>query len=247
MYPHRIRLRGPWDCEPLAWSPAAEGLVLPPSRRMTIPCRWADGGLPGFSGQARFRRRFGYPGQIDAHERVWLTCAGVADSAKVSLNGTLLGPPSGESGAFAFEITALLRPRNELVMDVTGPTERGGICGEVALEVRCTAWLHNIAANAVVAPTGVDLHVSGVVLGTADRPLEIYAILNRRQAAYATVTATPAGQAFELRSGPLPAGYWRDEETVGEPLSVVQIDLVNGAEVWYTWQLTLPPVIPPCG
>src|SRR5580704_13969401 len=108
MYPHRIRLRGPWDCEPLAWSPAAEGLVLPRSLRMTIPCRWADGGLAGFSGRVRFRRRFGYPGQIDPHERVWLTCAGVADSAEVSLNGTLLGRPVGDPGSFEYEITPLL-------------------------------------------------------------------------------------------------------------------------------------------
>ena len=37
MYPHRIRLRGPWDCEPLS---GAAGPL-----RMNLPCRWAEGGL----------------------------------------------------------------------------------------------------------------------------------------------------------------------------------------------------------
>ena len=71
MYPHRIRLRGPWDCEPLArLAPGASDGALPPPGRMTLPCRWAEGGLTDFAGRVRFRRRFGYPGRIDAHERV---------------------------------------------------------------------------------------------------------------------------------------------------------------------------------
>jgi hypothetical protein len=247
MYPHRIRLRGPWDCEPLAWTAGAKELVLPSPRRMTIPCRWAAGGLPGFSGQVRFRRRFGYPGQIDPHERVWLTCAGLADAAEVSLNDTLLGRPAGEGASFAHDITSLLRPRNELVMDVSGQAERGGIWGEVQLEVRCTAWLQGITARVVLKEGGAELLVSGLVMGTADRPLEVYAVLNRRPAAYGTVAPAPAGQPFELCSGPLPPECWRSEETRGETLSVVQIDLVNGAEVWYTWEETLPLAIPPGG
>src|SRR5262245_36216308 len=64
MYPHRIRLRGPWEHEP----------------------------LPDTTG-TRHRRRFGYPGQIDATERVWITCEGVTGRATVTLNKHLLGSP----------------------------------------------------------------------------------------------------------------------------------------------------------
>src|SRR5262249_4666249 len=110
-YPHRIRLRGPWECEPLAR--AGPG-ALPPPGRVSVPCTWAEGGLPDFAGRARFRRRFGYPGRIDPHERVWLTFAGVSDRAEVALNGTALGRHEGP-GPFEFEVTALLLPRNELV------------------------------------------------------------------------------------------------------------------------------------
>src|SRR5262249_781153 len=96
MYPHRIRLRGPWECEPVA-------------------------------GRARFPPPFGYPGRIDAHERVWLTFAG-ADRARVSLNGVVLSEHAGP-GAFEFEVTALLQARNELAVEVEG--EHGGRYGEV--------------------------------------------------------------------------------------------------------------------
>src|SRR5438477_13088651 len=98
MYPHRIRLRGPWECEPLARAVSdAQGRsemvveALPPPRRMVLPCRWGEGGLADFAGRVRFRRRFGLPRQLDAHERVWLTFAGVDGVAWLSLNGDLLG------------------------------------------------------------------------------------------------------------------------------------------------------------
>src|SRR5579872_2491485 len=106
MYPHRIRLRGPWECEPL---PSGSG----PSRRVTMPCRWADVGL---AGPVRCRRRFGYPGNVDADERVWLTCTGLSDTANVSLNDTALA--SRQTAPFEFDVTDLLGRRNELRLDV---------------------------------------------------------------------------------------------------------------------------------
>src|SRR5205823_5242849 len=106
---------------------------LPPPCRVILPGRWADLGLADFAGRVRFRRRFGCPTNVDADERVWLTCAGVADLAEVALNGNALGGPAGP-GAFEFEVTDLLRPRNELVLVVEGGPG-GGPWGEVALEV----------------------------------------------------------------------------------------------------------------
>ena len=65
-YPHRMRLRGPWDCTPLT---AVPGQTLPPPRRVVMPCAWAEARLAGRAVRARFTRRFGYPGRIDEHER----------------------------------------------------------------------------------------------------------------------------------------------------------------------------------
>ncbi len=142
MYRHRIRLRGPWECEPLArFVTTADGhketvtTDLPAPCRVTMPCRWRDGGLKDFAGRVRFRRHFGYPGRIDENERVWLTFAGVEGIAAIWLNGQFLGRHEGPQQPFEFEITSLLRNRNELQVEVEGP-ETGGIYGEVALEIR---------------------------------------------------------------------------------------------------------------
>src|SRR5579884_54655 len=192
MYPHRIRLRGPWECEPLRRSapPAppemggAGGGPLPSPFRMTMPCRWSEGGLPDFSGHVRFRRSFGYPGRIDAHERVWLTFAGIGGEAEVRLNDHLLGriawtgetpvPPATE-----FEVTSLLRPRNELVVEIEGTEEQGGLWGEVALEIRCTAFLRDLRSFVALKGDTIDLHVRGRVVGLSERPLELYLLRDR--------------------------------------------------------------------
>src|SRR5437870_13868595 len=102
MYPHRIRLRGPWEYEPLArLGPNCND--LPPWGRMTLPCHWKEGGLAGFAGRVRFLRRFHWPGRIDSHERVWLTFAGVTKTAEVWLNGVFLGLHTG-TAPFEIEI-----------------------------------------------------------------------------------------------------------------------------------------------
>src|SRR6266446_3772398 len=128
MYPHLIRLRGPWEVEPVAQLLRhADGRVarregpVPPKFRMTLPGPWEASGLTAFAGRVRFRRRFGYPGRIDAHERVWLTFGGGTHAAEVWLNGVLLGRRDEGQGPFEYEITGLLKDRNELVVQVDAP------------------------------------------------------------------------------------------------------------------------------
>ena len=242
-YPHRIRLRGPWECEPL--KRLSPGGPLPPSRRMTLPCRWAEGGLTDFSGRVRFRRRFGYPGQIDDYERVWLTVAGLSDSAEVWLNGAMLGNCAGD-GPFESEITRLLQARNELIMDVEG-MEHGGIWGEVALEVRCRAFLADLRLWATFDGDDADLHAAGRVVGEAERPLDLYVVLDRSTAAYSTVTAAPEGTPFHIIAEKLPPSRWRRRDGQAGELPVVRVDLVSGAVVWYTaeWEFEFRPGRPP--
>jgi hypothetical protein len=201
MYPHRIRLRGPWRCEP--------------------------SGVPG---RVRFHRSFGYPGRIDAYERVWLTFAGTGSTAEVRLNHHLLGPiaTAGE-----WEVTPLLRPRNELVVEIEGVAKVGGVPGEVALEIRCTAFLRSVRRFAILKGDRVELRISGQVVGAADRPLEVYLLLDRSVAGYQVVTATAEGQAFEMIVPDLPAEKWRGPEGRLQA-QTIQVDLVNGAVVWYT-------------
>src|SRR5947209_19779684 len=142
MYPHRIRLRGPWEAEPL--DPPGE------VRRVTLPARLGECGL-GECRRVRFRRRFGRPRQIDDHERVWLIGEGLAGRGAFQLNGRVLGSHDGEAGPFAFPVTDLIAERNELTVDVAaeGPTD--GLWGDVALEIRCMAYLTGLQAQPAAA------------------------------------------------------------------------------------------------
>src|SRR5262249_24513061 len=151
-----------------------------------------DCGLSDFTGTVRFARRFGYPGRIDDYERVWLTFAGVAGVAAVCLNGTALGSCDGP---YEFEVTRLLSERNLLRVDVEGSGGDAGLWGEVALEVRRTAFLRNLSVT-----SGDALKVSGEVAGTADGPLELYVLLDNRTVAYAT---GKPGKPFEITSTPI--------------------------------------------
>jgi hypothetical protein len=224
VYPHRIRLRGPWDVTPV--SRFGPDPSLTPPLQMRLPCRWGEAGLRGFAGRALFVRRFGYPGRIDVFERVWLTLAAVTASAEVSLNGQLLGRGTEAEGPFEFAVTELLRPRNELKVVVEAADDRGGLWGEVALEVRCTAFLRQVHCTL----EGDRLTVNGTVIGTAERPLDLYALLDGATVAYATVQPAPQGQPFCLASEAL---------TLDSGPHNVRVDLIDGAVVWYTVELAL--------
>jgi hypothetical protein len=193
---------------------------------MNLPCRWSEGGLADFAGLVRFRRRFGYPGRIDDAERVWLTFAGITGSAVVWLNSELLGLAQAPNATdFEYLITPLLQPRNELVVEVEGPAD-GGLWGEVALEVRRTAFLRGVQVRPELRSGRRSLEISGAVVGSAERPLELYAILDRSNVAYGLVEAAAEGKPFVLES-----------ETLSTPITGthrVRVDLVDGAVVWYT-------------
>lgn len=231
-YPHRIRLRGPWECEPLT---RTEASPLPLRRTMTMPCRWAEGGLGDFAGRVRFRRRFGFPGRLDAFERVWLTFGGADSTAEVWLNGHCLGRHEGGAEPFEFEVTSRLAVRNELIVDVEGPAGRGGLWGEVALEVRCSAFLRAVRLWGSFAGEHALLHVAGQIIGTSDRPLELYVLLDGRTVGYTTLEATPSGQWFQLDSDAIENARWQGGgKGEAEEMHEVQVDLVNGATVWHT-------------
>lgn len=213
MYPHCIRLRGPWECEPLERIPATE--PLPEPRRIVMPCRWRDSSLGEFAGRVRLRRRFGLPRTIDAHERLWITCAGVRDRAEFWLNGHHLGRHDRADEPCAFEVTTLLQARNELVAEVESASGEGGLWGETTLLIRCTAYLEGVRVR-----WGDDrLQISGIVRGTAERPLDLYVRAAESTVLYLSVQA---GQPFAGSS----------TEPVEDNCQEVQLQLVDGGVVW---------------
>ncbi len=199
-----------------------------------MPGRWSDGGLPGFAGRIRFIRRFGLPSGLAPDDRVWLTFASFADRAEITLNGRSLGVHESSTTPLDLEVTSLLQPRNELRVEVEGSAETGGLTGEVALEIRCSAYLRNVRVT-----TGTDgrLRIQGEVVGTAERSLEIYAVLDRFTVAYGMVEPALGGRPFVLISD-APAQPSQAPESV---LPVVGVDLVNGASVWYQCEVPIEP------
>jgi hypothetical protein len=61
-------------------------------------------------------------------------------------------------------------------------------------------------------------------VGTAERALDLYVLLDRFTVAYEAVTAAPEGRAFHL------VADWPDPET----RPAVRVDLVNGPVIWYS-------------
>src|SRR5262249_11036025 len=145
---------------------------------------------------------------------------GLSDAGRVSLNGQSLGELAG-AGPFRFEVTALLQPRNELVVEVESAGGDGGLWGEVALEIACSAYLRDERVWRSGDAGAVQLHASGEVAGTADRPLDLYMLLDNRTVAYQSVQP---GRTFTLTSDVLSSGE-------GE----VRVELVNGGSLWYQW------------
>lgn len=189
-----------------------------------MPGPWRSADLADFTGRVRFRRRFGYPGQIDSHERVWLTCAGVDASADIVLNKQRLG--RCRNGPFEYEVTSLLRARNELEIIIEALSPETGTLGEVAMEVRCTAYLRNVRA----VRQGQSLQVTGEVVGFADRPLELYILGDRQNLAYTPIEADPCGRLFQIVADlEAPCAFDR-----------LCVDLVNLSSVWYSVELPFP-------
>jgi hypothetical protein len=191
---------------------------------MSLPCRWDEGGLGSFAGRVRFRRKFGAPRRLDEFERVWLTFAGIDGRVSVWLNGSFLGE-HGSDRELEFEVTPLLRERNELVAEVESLEGTGGLYGEVALEVRCTAFLRAVKARWEDSR----LHVHGEVVGMSDGALELYAVLDRYTIGYATIEPSTAGTPFEMTF----EGIARQHGDQQSQLATVQVELVSGSTVWY--------------
>jgi hypothetical protein len=222
MYPHRIRLRGPWAAEPVGDAGA-------PTRQVTLPCRWADLRLDNI-GAVVFRRRFGLPRRLDDWERVWLTCARVDGRSDWHLNGAGVAMRADPAGGLEADVTVLLRERNELTVRVERNSPDCGLYGEVALEVRCRAYLHGVRSFGHCVAAGWQVRVTGVVVREhPDDPLELYLLIDGKSHDYRRVQGDESETPF-LLTAPV------EPKPAGEPMTV-RVDLVSGATIWHTTEM----------
>lgn len=181
-------------------------------RRVAFPTTWPALGAAGFVGPVRFERRFGCPGRIDAHERVWLVGEGMAGPVAISLLGPL---GSVAKDTFAFDITARLRDRNLLAIELQATPDRVVLWEDIALEVRASAFLENVSNERLV--------VHGRVAGTSDKVLEVYALANGRSCGYSEVSA---GQSFSI--------------PIEEGSGPLRLELVHVSTVWDVVEIERP-------
>lgn len=217
MYPHRIHLRGPWTL--------VAPVLSPPKGHLVLPGPWTDTPLAGMNGDLRLRRRFSWLARLEPSERLWVTLERVPGLVAVCLNGVGLQPSRDPDGLLELDITDRVEHRNELELVVRLPVTGDKPWGDVALEVRCRAYLRGVRMRIERAANLARLQVSGAVIGTAERPLELYALLDGANVLYATVEAAPEGRPFSFISEPLTL-----------PISGVhqgRVELVHGAVVWW--------------
>ena len=96
-HPHVIRLRDPWQCEPV---------------RAELPRAPDDPQL------VRCTRQFNAPTNLDPQARVWLVRDAVDFRASFDLNDHHLGTIEGRRPQPRIDITDALRPHNRLVIEI---------------------------------------------------------------------------------------------------------------------------------
>ncbi len=85
------------------------------------------------AGGVRIKRQFNWLAEPDPTERIWLII-GPAAPMSVTLNGAPL--TCGEGQPAQFDITALLRPRNLVAIDLPGSAGGAELGLEIRLEIR---------------------------------------------------------------------------------------------------------------
>lgn len=154
--PHTIRLRGPWQLEPIrryvlqpdgTYLRTADG--LPPAARAKMPADWSTVFGGDFLGRVCYRRTFQKPTGLDEGQRVWLVIEPPRSQGSIKLGEALLGVIHLGDPAGRFDITDRLESHNLLEIVVDHPAldemkstvgdpadlQPGGLVGEVRLEI----------------------------------------------------------------------------------------------------------------
>lgn len=195
MYPHPIRLHGPWELHQTGQ----------PSRMLIMPA------VVAATGAVQLRRRFGMPRRIDDFERVWLMAEALRGSSIWRLNGEVIA--NLDDGPAEIEITNRLHERNELSIEFPSATGDVGLAGDIALVIRCAAFLVSVHAWR----SGDQVKVTGSVAGDGADPLEVYLIAGDRPCGYRKCRA---GEPFELQA----------DRAVDD--AEIRVELVNVSTVW---------------
>jgi len=121
-----------------------------------------------------------------------------------------------------------------LIAEVQAANDDGGLWGEVALEIRCAAFLRDVRLHAAFSGESARLHATGDVIGASNQPLELYIILDRFTVGYQTVN--PECASFRIDSEDLPPERWRLVTGETHGIHAVRVELVHAGVTWYTFE-----------
>jgi hypothetical protein len=153
---HTIRLRGPWQLEPVfrlvlgadgGYERSTEN--LPAMARMHVPADWSGAFGSKFFGRVRYLRNFNSPPGLQFDERVWLVVEPQRSAARVMMLDETLGVVAADGPPLRFDVTHRLGSHNRLEIYVDHPVlvdgrsivgdarqlSPGGLVGEVRLEI----------------------------------------------------------------------------------------------------------------
>jgi hypothetical protein len=199
MYPHRIRLRGPWE-------------ILNPDgskTRVDVPGGWSGLINVNSSISLVLQRGFGLPRTLDQDEDVYLVCDG-GGQASLRLNDSTVSPEHVSGGVIEWKVTPLLRPRNVAELTVTPQPNSP----QVTLEIRGPVFLRSLTE----APDGW----TGRVIGENRPHMEVHLLAQGR---VVERVSARANQPFALvRPLELPEGSYNPQA----PLWTIElIELAN--------------------
>jgi hypothetical protein len=116
-----------------------------------MPADWGATLGAEFRGKVRYRRAFHWPSKLMSDQSAWLVLEAANSHGVVSLDGQILGEVLCDGPPAEFDISPLLQPHHELVVEVDHPPpdaspasprppsrhdQPGGLIGEVRLEIR---------------------------------------------------------------------------------------------------------------
>jgi hypothetical protein len=210
MYPHRIRLRGPWTLK------TGTGQILSVNIGETSTAE-----LDPTTGAVQLYRRFSWLQPLQPHERLWFVLERSAVTG-ATLNDRTLELAAVAEGHQECEITLLVKRSNQLSLDVAAGQRRLPF-PQVALEVRCRTFLRQPAWH--IDATNCRLAIAGQLVGANETPLELYVRVGEVNVLYTLVHAHESCSPFRYESE-IPAA-------VMDRKMPIQIDLVKGGVIWH--------------
>ncbi|MCC6156417.1 MAG: glycoside hydrolase [Deltaproteobacteria bacterium] len=213
---------------------------------MDVPSHWQQhGDLAGYAGKVVYRREFVWKAAKD--RRVRLVLPGIFYWSTVRLNGPVLGTHEGYFDPQAYDVTDVLAPRNELIVEVDCPDEKD----KVGKKMITGVYSHWDCLDPTTNPGGIWLAPYLVESGfahTAEALVHTEAFTGAcaRQRERVTIASARAARLI-VEIEYTPANFRGDAHTFRETVDVAPGDnrfewmhTVPEARKWWTHDLGFP-------